>query len=245
MSHRPYFRLAQQVALAYSRPTVVATSGVRYERRVERFERHTPVGVEHPAPSRKRAPHGLTVRLNEVQNVQHWTYEVNDMAVHEEVLATAQRLCRERRSRHFTIEDVVRALPHLNENTVKTHVSSRCCVNAPKNHGHRLPYFRRLRRGVYEICKTYSLPVAQATDEADRDEVDGVRETIHTVISESEGAYVAECLEVGVVTQGESLDETLRNLREAVELFMDDEEPAALGLVPNPRLAISFETAVR
>ena len=69
-----------------------------------------------------------------------------------------------------------------------------------------------------------------------------LRETIHTVISESEGAYVAECLEVGVVTQGESLDETLRNLREAVELFMDDEEPAALGLVPNPRLAISFET---
>lgn len=70
-----------------------------------------------------------------------------------------------------------------------------------------------------------------------------MRRTIHTVISESEGAYVAECLEVGVVTQGESLDEMLRNLREAVGLFMDREEPAALGLVPNPQLAISFETA--
>ena len=98
---------------------------------------------------------------------------------------------------------------------------------------------------MYEICKTYTLPAAQVA--AARFEADGgeLRETIHTVITESEGAYVAECLEVGVVTQGESLDETLRNLREAVGLFMEDEAPAALGLVPNPRIALSFETTAR
>lgn len=72
-----------------------------------------------------------------------------------------------------------------------------------------------------------------------------MRRTIHTVISESDGAYVAECLEVGVVTQGESLDEALRNLRDAVGLFMDCEDSAALGLVPSPQLAVSFETAAR
>ena len=166
------------------------------------------------------------------------------MAVHEEVLATAQRLCTARRMRQFTPAEVVQALPHLNKSTVRTHVVSRCCVNAPKNHDHRLPYFRRLRRGVYEICATYRPRVEQVTEVAVRHGVDRgeLRETIHTVISESEGAYVAECLEVGVVTQGESLDETLRNLREAMELFMEGEEPAALGLVANPRLAISFET---
>ena len=71
------------------------------------------------------------------------------------------------------------------------------------------------------------------------------RGTIHAVVSESEGAFVAECVEVGVVTQGKSLDQLLRNLRQAVVLFLEDEEPAALGLVPNPRLAISFETALR
>ena len=69
-----------------------------------------------------------------------------------------------------------------------------------------------------------------------------LHETIHTVISESEGAYVAECLEVAVATQGDSLDEILRNLREAVGLFLSDEAPASLGLVANPRLSISFET---
>ena len=168
------------------------------------------------------------------------------MPVHEEVLATARRLCAARRTRQFAPADVVRALPHLNERTVRTHIVSRCCVNAPENHAHRWPYFKRLRRGVYEICDPYSAPVAQAGATA-RSEADGgeLRATIHTVISESEGAYVAECLEVGVVTEGESLDETLRNLREAMALYLEGEEPAALGLVANPRLAISFETTAR
>ena len=159
----------------------------------------------------------------------------------------AQRLCAAQRTRLFRPADVVRALPHLNESTVRTHIVSRCCVNAPENHGHRLPYFRRLRRGVYEICKPYSLPATQVAEAGVRPGVaDGeLRGTIHTVIAESEGGYVAECLEVGVVTEGCSLDETLRNLREAVALFMEGEDPAALGMAPNPRLAISFETRAR
>ena len=71
-----------------------------------------------------------------------------------------------------------------------------------------------------------------------------LRPTIHAVISESEGGYVAECLEVAVVTQGESLDETLHNLREAIGLFLADEDQAELGLVTNARVAVSFETTV-
>lgn len=169
------------------------------------------------------------------------------MAVHDEVLATAQRLCRAKRSRTFKLGEVVRALPHLNASTVRTHIVSRCCVNAPKNHAHRWPYFKRLKRGIYEIHGTYVPPLADATAVGVRDEVDedALQETIHTVISESEGAYVAECLELAVVTEGDSLDETLRNLREAVGLFMSEEEPASLGLVANPRLSISFETTAR
>ena len=55
---------------------------------------------------------------------------------------------------------------------------------------------------------------------------------------------MAECLEVAVVTQGESLDETLHNLREAIGLFLADEDPAELGSVTNARVAVSFETTV-
>ncbi len=73
------------------------------------------------------------------------------MAIHNEVLSAARRLCRERRGWTFKPEELVRALPDLNASSVRTHIVSRCCVNAPKNHPHKWDYFQRIRRGVYEI----------------------------------------------------------------------------------------------
>ena len=69
------------------------------------------------------------------------------MHIHEEVLETARRLCQERGAKTFRVADIVHALPHLKESSVRTHIVSRCCVNAPKNHPHKWPYFRRLARG--------------------------------------------------------------------------------------------------
>ena len=63
------------------------------------------------------------------------------------------------------------------------------------------------------------------------------------MIAESEGWCVAECLEVAVVTQGRSLDETLVNLRGALALHLDDEELARAGLPRAPRLVVSYETS--
>ncbi|MEW5859626.1 MAG: type II toxin-antitoxin system HicB family antitoxin [Cyanobacteriota bacterium] len=53
--------------------------------------------------------------------------------------------------------------------------------------------------------------------------------------------YVAECLEISVVTQGETLDEVANNLLEAVSLHLEGEEPAEFGLVANPSLLVTFE----
>ena len=38
-------------------------------------------------------------------------------------------------------------------------------------------------------------------------------------------AYVAQCLEIDVASQGESEQEALANLREALELYFDDTDP--------------------
>jgi hypothetical protein len=51
----------------------------------------------------------------------------------------------------FRIADVVKALPALNPGSVRTHVASRCCVNAPAHHQSRHRYFRAVGRGVYRI----------------------------------------------------------------------------------------------
>ena len=46
-----------------------------------------------------------------------------------------------------------------------------------------------------------------------------------------EGGYVALNPETGTTTQGETVEEALANLREAVELFLED-EPMTLGATP-------------
>ena len=68
--------------------------------------------------------------------------------------------------------------------------------------------------------------------------------SIHAEITRSEDWYVAECLEAAVVTQGRTFDETLGNLRDALELHLDVAECARIGLPPNPRLVVSYETSV-
>ena len=164
--------------------------------------------------------------------------------IHEEVLAAARRLCRPE-DWTFAMNDVVHALPHRNPGSVRTHVGSRCCENANRNHAHTWPYFHRVRRGVYEILPPYRRAAQDAPerDAARHAEEGSALAAIHVAVSESEGWYVAECLEVAVVTQGRTLDETLANLRDALELHLDEEELARAGLPPEPRLVVNYETS--
>ena len=109
---------------------------------------------------------------------------------------------------------------------------SRCCANAPSHHPHRWPYFHRVKRGVYEIRAGYRdaepLEVADAAATYELGTV-SPRQSIHAVVVESEGLYVAECLEIAIVTQGATLDETLAHLRDAIDLYMADEESGRRG----------------
>jgi predicted RNase H-like HicB family nuclease len=68
-----------------------------------------------------------------------------------------------------------------------------------------------------------------------------MRHTIKAFISKGEAHYVAECLEINVVTQGKTLDETVANLEEAVALFLEGEDPAEFGLAPDPSLLVTVE----
>ena len=161
------------------------------------------------------------------------------MAIHEQVLLAVQRLCHARGRSTFALNDVVRALPGLKANTVRTQVGSYCCVNARQHHAHRQPYFRRVGFGEYELLPKYRKAPAAAPGLAPIQ-----KDTIHAVIFRSDDLYVAECLEVAVVTQGHTLDETLQNLREALDLHLDEEERRSTGIAASPRLAVTFETAL-
>ncbi len=69
-----------------------------------------------------------------------------------------------------------------------------------------------------------------------------LQHTIKAVIRPGEqSGYVAECLEIPVITQGATLDEVSANLREAVALHLEGENLAELGLAASPRIIVTFE----
>jgi predicted RNase H-like HicB family nuclease len=72
-----------------------------------------------------------------------------------------------------------------------------------------------------------------------------LQQTIKAYVHKGDTQYVAECLEISVVTQGRTLDETIANLQEAVELHLEGEDPADFGLVPNPTLLVTIELGSR
>ena len=59
------------------------------------------------------------------------------------------------------------------------------------------------------------------------------RYTIQAVIYPGdERGYVAECLDLAVVTQRRTLDETVQNLREVILLHLEGEDLVEMGLAP-------------
>jgi len=65
-----------------------------------------------------------------------------------------------------------------------------------------------------------------------------MRNNIQAYIYKGEKYYVAECNNISVVTQGKTLDETIANLKEAVNLYIEGEDLAELGLLESPKLLI-------
>ena len=177
-----------------------------------------------------------------------------EMPVHLEVLKAAQDLCRNRSNHRFKMIEIVHRLPHLNEQTIRTHIGSRCCHNAPVNHLHRWDYFKRVGHGEFEIRPAYRKPSKDTPQRvAEQGVTYGSRvspaaiTTIHAVVTRGAGDdemwYTAECLEVAVVTQGRTLDELIGNLGEAVRVHIDG-DAGRLGVAEAPRVSVIYEMGV-
>ena len=68
-----------------------------------------------------------------------------------------------------------------------------------------------------------------------------MRQSIKAYVHKGEKYYVAECLEIPVVTQGKTLDEVISNLQEAISLHLEDEDPSQYDLVSNPSVLVTLE----
>jgi len=68
-----------------------------------------------------------------------------------------------------------------------------------------------------------------------------IKQMLTAILHKEEDLFVAECPEVGTVSQGYTVEEAINNLKEATELYL--EEFPALTIVPRPLLT-TFEVAV-
>jgi predicted RNase H-like HicB family nuclease len=78
-----------------------------------------------------------------------------------------------------------------------------------------------------------------------------VRDTIHVNVEYFDGQeegdvgypyFVASCEEITAVTDGTTLDELFANIREMIELILEDPETVAeFNLTPNPHIVIKME----
>lgn len=67
------------------------------------------------------------------------------------------------------------------------------------------------------------------------------RRIIHVRIFRGERKYVAECMDLPVVTEGATLDEVTANIREAIGLHLEGEDMAELGFVQDPAVVATME----
>ncbi|MCU1235111.1 MAG: hypothetical protein JWP63_3078 [Candidatus Solibacter sp.] len=68
-----------------------------------------------------------------------------------------------------------------------------------------------------------------------------MRRTIQVRISKGERQFVAECLDLPVVTQAVTLDQLATNIREAIGLHLEGEDLTALGFCSNPTILATME----
>ena len=68
-----------------------------------------------------------------------------------------------------------------------------------------------------------------------------MKKIIQVRIFKGDRQYVAECLDLPVVTQGKTLDELTENIRDAISLHLRGEDLAELDLAEEPSVFASFE----
>ena len=68
-----------------------------------------------------------------------------------------------------------------------------------------------------------------------------MKRIIQVRIFRGEKYFVAECFDLPVVTQAATLDELMKNVKEAIALQLEGENPADFGLAPDASILASYE----
>ncbi len=68
-----------------------------------------------------------------------------------------------------------------------------------------------------------------------------MKKIVQVQIYKGEKYFVAECVDLPVVSQGKTLDEAAENVREATALHLEGEDPAEWDILPDFSVLVNFE----
>ena len=68
-----------------------------------------------------------------------------------------------------------------------------------------------------------------------------MKNIIQFSITQEDGVYTADGINVPIVTEGKTFEELKQNIKEAVELYFENEDVSSLGFGKMPSILTSFE----
>lgn len=68
-----------------------------------------------------------------------------------------------------------------------------------------------------------------------------MKHIIQLRVYRGEKDYIGEGIDLPIVTQGETIDEVIANLKEALDLHLEGENFSELDLAPNPSVLVNVE----
>lgn len=62
----------------------------------------------------------------------------------------------------------------------------------------------------------------------------------NVIVQKEEDWYVAKCIDNNIASQGKTIEESIKNLKEAIELYYENEEP----IIPKETYVTTLEVAI-
>ncbi|MBT2571787.1 hypothetical protein [Planococcus sp. ISL-110] len=73
----------------------------------------------------------------------------------DEILATAKSMTKEREVKHFSVGEILKYMKEdgtsYKDSTIRTHITSKCCSNAPNHHATVFNDYERIGKGMYRL----------------------------------------------------------------------------------------------
>ena len=62
----------------------------------------------------------------------------------------------------------------------------------------------------------------------------------NVIVQKEENWYVAKCIDNNIASQGKTIEESIKNLKEAIELYYENEQP----IIPKETYVTTLEVAI-